>query len=80
MFGIGVGAMAMVVVLSAFNGIEKLVEGLYTSFDPDISIDATTGKTFIWEEQNSHVGRKSYYLGRKNSHVGRKNLYLGRTI
>ena len=50
MFGIGVGAMAMVVVLSAFNGIEKLVEGLYTSFDPDIRIEATTGKTFNWED------------------------------
>ena len=50
MFGIGIGAMALVVVLSAFNGIEKLVEGLYTSFDPDIRIEATVGKTFVWED------------------------------
>ncbi len=50
MFGIGIGAMALVVVLSAFNGIEKLVEGLYTSFDPDIRIEAQVGKTFSWDD------------------------------
>lgn len=50
MFGIGVGAMALVVVLSAFNGIEKLVEGLYSSFDPDVRVEAKLGKTFKWED------------------------------
>jgi ABC-type lipoprotein release transport system permease subunit len=49
MFGIGVGAMALVCVLSAFNGIERLVEGLYSSFDPDVRIEAKMGKTFEWK-------------------------------
>lgn len=46
MAGIGIGAFALIVVLSAFNGIENLVEGLYSSFDPAIKITATKGKTF----------------------------------
>jgi lipoprotein-releasing system permease protein len=44
--GIAVGTMALVVVLSAFNGIEHLVISLYNSFDPDIKISASVGKTF----------------------------------
>ena len=44
--GIAVGTLALVIVLSAFNGLEDLVEKLYASFDPDIKIEATKGKTF----------------------------------
>ncbi len=46
MFGVGVGAMALIIVLSAFNGINNLVEGLYSSFDAEIRIEASHGKTF----------------------------------
>lgn len=46
MFGVGVGALALVIVLSAFNGINTLVEGLYSSFDQEIRIEAAQGKTF----------------------------------
>ena len=46
MFGIGVGAMALIIVLSAFNGINNLVEGLYSSFDAEIRIEALHSKTF----------------------------------
>lgn len=46
MAGIGVGAFAMVVVLSAFNGLETLVASLYSNFEPDIRISAIKGKTF----------------------------------
>lgn len=44
--GIAVGTMALVIVLSAFNGLEELVEKLYASFDPDIKITVVEGKTF----------------------------------
>ncbi len=47
MFGIGVGAMALIVVLSAFNGINSLVESLYSSFDAEIRIEPAKGKTFV---------------------------------
>ena len=44
--GIAVGTMALIIVLSAFNGLETLVEDLYASFDPDIKITVVEGKTF----------------------------------
>jgi lipoprotein-releasing system permease protein len=44
--GIAVGTMALVIVLSAFNGLETLVENLYASFDPDLKITLVEGKTF----------------------------------
>lgn len=44
--GVCIGTMALVIVLSAFNGLSELVESLYNSFDPDIEITAKQGKTF----------------------------------
>jgi lipoprotein-releasing system permease protein len=38
--------MALVIVLSAFNGLSDLVQSLYNSFDPDLSITIRQGKTF----------------------------------
>ncbi|HLP49740.1 MAG TPA: FtsX-like permease family protein [Chitinophagales bacterium] len=46
MLGMGVGAFALIVVLSVFNGFEGLVLSLYNSFYPDIEIRAVQGKTF----------------------------------
>ncbi len=48
--GIAVGTMALIIVLSAFNGLETLVENLYASFDPDIKITLVEGKTFDAKE------------------------------
>ncbi|HYG16262.1 MAG TPA: FtsX-like permease family protein [Bacteroidia bacterium] len=44
--GFAVGSFALVVVLSVFNGFEKLVISLYNSFDPDIKILPAEGKVF----------------------------------
>lgn len=44
--GVFVGAAALVIVLSVFNGFESLVTNLYNSFDADYVISPTTGKTF----------------------------------
>ena len=41
-----IGTGALIIVLSAFNGFEKLVVSLYNSFDPDIKITLNEGKTF----------------------------------
>ncbi|OFY97261.1 MAG: hypothetical protein A3K10_04985 [Bacteroidetes bacterium RIFCSPLOWO2_12_FULL_31_6] len=38
--------MALVIVLSGFNGLTDLVQSLYNSFDADIEITAKQGKTF----------------------------------
>ena len=44
--GVALGTMALVIVLSAFNGISELVTSLYNSFDPEIEITIASGKTF----------------------------------
>jgi lipoprotein-releasing system permease protein len=41
-----VGAAAMIVVLSALNGFENTLTGLFTSFDPALKIETVKGKTF----------------------------------
>lgn len=46
MVAIGVGACAMIVLFSVFNGFEGLVKDLYKAFYPDIKITAQTGKFF----------------------------------
>ncbi len=39
--------MALVIVLSAFNGLSDLVKSLYNSFDAEIKISPIIGKTFL---------------------------------
>ncbi|MCC7301035.1 MAG: FtsX-like permease family protein [Bacteroidia bacterium] len=41
------GTAALVIVLSALNGMTDIVKSLYNSFDPDIKILPAQGKTFI---------------------------------
>ena len=48
--GILVGTMALIVVLSVFNGFESLVSSLYNSFNPDLEITVKNGKTFTMEQ------------------------------
>ena len=45
--GITTGTMALVIVLSVFNGFDSLVKSLYNTFDPDIQISSIEDKTFI---------------------------------
>ena len=44
---VAVGTGALIIVLSGMNGLTKLVENLYSSFDPDIEITASKGKVFL---------------------------------
>jgi lipoprotein-releasing system permease protein len=44
--GVMIGTAALIIVLSAFNGIENLVISLYNTFDPEIKIEAAKGKSF----------------------------------
>jgi lipoprotein-releasing system permease protein len=45
--GITTGTMALVIVLSVFNGFDAVVKSLFNAFDPEIRISATEGKTFV---------------------------------
>ncbi|QCR23954.1 FtsX-like permease family protein [Pontibacter sp. SGAir0037] len=46
MIGVAVGSMALIIVLSVFNGLEDLIRTIYSSFDPDLKITAVEGKSF----------------------------------
>ncbi len=37
---------ALIILLSAFNGLEKTVVSLFSSFDPDLKVTAAAGKSF----------------------------------
>lgn len=52
--GVTVGTLALIVVLSVFNGFEELVKSLYNSFNPDLLITVKEGKTF----DNSEISRE----------------------
>ncbi|MCX6305072.1 MAG: ABC transporter permease [Bacteroidetes bacterium] len=44
--GVAIGAMALIIVLSVFNGFDQLVVSLFSSFNPSIQITPAHGKTF----------------------------------
>ena len=43
--GVAVGTMALVIVLSVFNGFHDLVASFFTNFDPQLELVPTQGKT-----------------------------------
>jgi len=45
--GVAVGTMALIIILSVFNGLETMVSAIFNKFDPDLKIIAAEGKTFI---------------------------------
>ncbi|WP_025763862.1 FtsX-like permease family protein [Dyadobacter tibetensis] len=46
MVGVAVGTMALVVVLSVFNGMEELNRSIFKTFDADITVTPQKGKRF----------------------------------
>lgn len=44
--GISIGTMALVIVLSVFNGLEEVVISLFNTFNPDLVIQPAKGKSF----------------------------------
>jgi len=50
MVGVAFATAALIIVLSVFNGLEVLLRSLYSSFDPEIKIEATKGKSFSVDE------------------------------
>ncbi len=46
MIGVTIGTMALIIILSVFNGFEELVTSLFNTFDPDLQITVKEGKTF----------------------------------
>lgn len=56
--GIIVGAMALFVVLSVFSGLRDFSLSFSNSFDPDLKISSTLGKSFfISEDQQNQISK-----------------------
>ncbi len=47
MFAMGIGAAALIVVLSVFNGFEDIAVSLYESFQPNLKIVPKRIKIFL---------------------------------
>lgn len=45
--GVAFSTAALIIVLSIFNGLEELLRSLNNSFDPEIKIEASRGKSFV---------------------------------
>ena len=56
--GVCIGTMALVVVLSAFNGLSDLVMSLYNSFEPDLKITLNQGKVFDAQAEEMQALKK----------------------
>jgi len=48
--GVAVGTMALIIVLSAFNGIDFFIQDMLSNFDPDLKISVIKGKSFSPDE------------------------------
>ncbi|RYU87987.1 ABC transporter permease [Mucilaginibacter terrigena] len=44
--GVLVGSAALIIILSVFNGLEKVILSLYSNFTPELKIEPRVGKTF----------------------------------
>ncbi|WP_289054623.1 FtsX-like permease family protein [Carboxylicivirga marina] len=51
-FGVLTGSMALVIVLSVFNGVHNFMGDLYTAFDPDFKLVPTSGKVISTDSLN----------------------------
>lgn len=49
--GICVATMALVCVLSGYNGFQELIQGLFNAFDPDVKITLVEGKSFSLSDE-----------------------------
>ncbi|MBP5390705.1 MAG: ABC transporter permease [Bacteroidales bacterium] len=49
---IGIGCMALIVILSVYNGFDKIVESSYNSYIPDYVITPAKGKVINLEDQS----------------------------
>jgi lipoprotein-releasing system permease protein len=50
-FGVSIGTMAMVIVLAVFSGLNELIQGLFSGFNPDLELVAVEGKRFKPDEK-----------------------------
>ncbi|MDY5968788.1 MAG: FtsX-like permease family protein [Bacteroidales bacterium] len=64
LIGLGVGAGALIVVLSVYNGIGRVTQNLFNVFDPEALVQPVKGKTF-------HLNDIPFDALQKTKHVRR---------
>ena len=58
MVGVAINTMALVAVMSVFNGLEDLIRGLFSSFDSELQVTPVVGKSFVATEDWLNALRK----------------------
>ncbi len=58
MVGVAISTMALVAVMSVFNGLEDLIRGLFSSFDSELQVTPVAGKSFVATEDWLNAIRK----------------------
>ncbi|MCD7962911.1 MAG: ABC transporter permease [Rikenellaceae bacterium] len=85
-FTVAVPVMAMVILLSVFNGFDGLIKSMYKNFDPDIKVTVKEGKVFDRSavENNLHgipeVTGLSFVLEGNALFEYRNNQYIGTVL
>ena len=59
MIGVAIGTAALIIVLSVFNGFEKLILSLYNSFDPPIKVSVVEGKVSDFNEAKEYLDKNT---------------------
>ncbi|WP_268122911.1 FtsX-like permease family protein [Roseivirga pacifica] len=57
MIGVAIGTMALVIVLSVFNGLQHVLRTVYGTFDPDLKVEIAEGKNFTISEDELNAIR-----------------------
>ena len=84
--GVAVAVAALVCVLSVYNGFQKLLGDMYSSFDPQIKIKVVEGKTFTTRTADFDAIRKDPSVSvfcetlEENALVQYKNAQTSATI
>lgn len=84
--GVAVAVAALVCVLSVYNGFQKLLGDMYSSFDPQIKIKVVEGKTFVTNTADFEAIRKDPSVAvfcetlEENALVQYKNAQTSATI
>lgn len=53
--GIGLGCMALIIILSVYNGFNTLIKTLYESYQPEFIITPAKGKSFIVDSSTINI-------------------------
>ena len=75
--GIAVSTMALVIVLSVYNGIGKLTQTLFNVFDPELVIQPAKGKTFHTSDID-YAAIKALPTVSRVSEIAEENAWLTR--